>query len=110
MINTEKTETSIDSLGQVQWTNYAPQTCFECRVALMPESEGGFSVYAINLPGIASEGETESEALSNVIEALSGALAEYKADGEIPWSDDFIEEGAIERRVLVNLMEHPVAG
>ena len=110
MINTEKTETSIDSLGHVQWTNYAPETCFECRVALIPESEGGFSVYAINPPGIASEGETESEALSNVVDALSGALAEYKAYGEIPWCEDFIEEGALERRVLVNLVEQPVVG
>lgn len=109
MINTENMETSRGSLHGVQWTNYAPQTCFECRIALIPESDGGFSVYAINLPGVVSQGESETEAIANIIDALAGALAEYKIDGEIPWSDEFIEEGVIERRVLVNLMETTVA-
>ena len=95
----------------VQWTKYPPQTCFVCRVALQREDDGGFSVYAMNLPGVVSQGETEEEALANIVEALSGALAEYKSyRNEIPWEDTFIEDGVIERRLLVNLNETAVAG
>ncbi len=95
----------------VGWTEYPAQTCFECRVALLSEDDGGFSIYAINLPGVASQGDSEKEALANIVNALSGALAEYKSCGEdIPWSEDFIEDGAIERRVLVNLNKLADAG
>lgn len=97
-------------IDAVKWTIHPVNTCFECRVALIPEGDRSFSVYAINLPGVASQGDTESEAIANITDALSGALAEYKAAGEIPWTDDFIEEGAIELRVLVNLAEVAVAG
>ncbi len=95
----------------VRWTEYPAKTCFECRVALLREDDGGYSVYAISLPGVASQGETEKEAIANIVDALSGALAEYKSSGvDIPWSEDFIEDGAIERRVLVNLNDMADAG
>src|SRR5215467_5739990 len=59
---------------------------YRCQVYLVPETEGGFSVLSANLPGVASQGETEEEALRNIVEAFEGVLATYKEGGEeIPW-------------------------
>jgi predicted RNase H-like HicB family nuclease len=61
---------------------------YRCKVYLIPEADGGFSVLAANLPGAASQGETDDEALKNIIEALEGVIASYKeAKVEIPWSE-----------------------
>mgnify|MGYP000299211133 CR=1 FL=1 len=95
---------------EIHWIEYPAGTCFECRVGLLRESDGSFSIYAINLPGVASQGETEPEAIANIVDALAGALVEYKSEGEIPWADDFIEGEIFERRVIVNLAEVAVAG
>lgn len=49
----------------------AEKTSYELRVLLCPE-EQGFSIFALNLPGIISQGETESEAVANIAEAFHG--------------------------------------
>ena len=92
------------------WTAYPAACCFECRVGLIREDDGTFSVYAINLPGISSQGETEQEAIANITDALYGALSEYKKDGHIPWDEDFIDGQIVEKRVMVNLSETVQAG
>ncbi len=66
-----------------------------CKVYLIPEAEGGYSVLAANLPGVGSQGDTAEEALANVVEAFEGCLESYRAHGEaIPWSADERPEGA----------------
>jgi predicted RNase H-like HicB family nuclease len=66
------------SKNQAEW--------FRCPVYLLAEPEGGFSVYAATLPGAASQGDTETEALANITEALEGVLLSYKDLGmPIPW-------------------------
>jgi predicted RNase H-like HicB family nuclease len=40
------------------------------KVVLEPSEEGGFTVYVPSLPGCVSEGESESEALENIREAV----------------------------------------
>ena len=56
-------------------------------VILLPEAEGGYSVWAATLPGVVSQGNTEAEALANIREALEGALQTYQELGEsIPWA------------------------
>jgi predicted RNase H-like HicB family nuclease len=63
-------------------------TAFRCLVYLLPEEDGGFSVVAATLPGVASQGDTEKEALENITEALAAAISTYRADGvKIPWSE-----------------------
>jgi len=54
-------------------------------ISLEPQAEGGFSVAVPALPEVATEGETESEALANAKEAISLAL-EYRRENnlEIP--------------------------
>jgi predicted RNase H-like HicB family nuclease len=54
-------------------------------VVLEEEATGGFSVSVPDLPGCASQGETEGEALANIREAIEGYVAGLKADGlEVP--------------------------
>ena len=91
------------SQQNVNWIEYPNLTCFECRVGLLRETDGSFSVYAINLPGVASQGENEQEAIANITDALIGVLMEYKTDGEIPWADEFLEENVVEKRILIDL-------
>jgi predicted RNase H-like HicB family nuclease len=50
-------------------------------VVVEREDEGGFSVYVPDLPGCASQGETQDEALANIREAIELYLDGLKADG-----------------------------
>lgn len=65
------------------WTKH-PGTAYRLPVCLLQEPDGGFSVIAATLRGVASQGDTEAEALANIREALSAALAEYAAQGMPP--------------------------
>lgn len=58
-----------------------------CGVLLTLEQDGGVSAEVPQLPGVFSQGESESEALDNIREALNATLESYRADGvEPPWS------------------------
>ncbi len=74
-------------------------------VKLCAEPEGGFSVYAPDLPGVVSQGETEQEALANTREAFQGVAEVYREIGTtIPWQQDNEDKpsGAKELWVLVD--------
>lgn len=52
-----------------------------------PEEEGGFSVFAVNIPGVVSQGETLEEARANIAEAFMGMLEVCRKRGEsLPYS------------------------
>lgn len=57
-------------------------------VVLQPEKEGGFSVFVPALPGCASQGETEKEALKNIKEAIALYLEGLEADQQPIPTDD----------------------
>jgi predicted RNase H-like HicB family nuclease len=70
-----------------------------------PEADGGFSVIALRLPGVASQGDSLDEAMANITEAFSAAIEIYTAEGrDIPWADVEIEAppGSFEKRILVD--------
>ena len=96
-------EISDVSVSNVAWIQYPPRSCYDCRVALFAEPEGGFSVYAVNLPGVCSQGETEEQALAGIKDSLAAAIGEYLADGEIPWSDEVVEPSYTVRHVIIDL-------
>lgn len=76
---------------------------FECEIAFVREA-CGFSVFATELPGAVSQGDTIEEAAANIAEALSGVLAQYLQDGAIPWSKSEIDgEIVCRKRILVNV-------
>lgn len=79
---------------------------YECRALICPEPEGGFSAFALRLPGVASQGETIEEAVTNLAEAFQGTLLTYLDSGlPIPWEDLEIDRTDLflERWVLVNV-------
>ncbi|MCC6403682.1 MAG: type II toxin-antitoxin system HicB family antitoxin [Fimbriimonadaceae bacterium] len=47
----------------------------EVTVVLEPAEEGGFTAFVPEVPGAVSEGETEEEAIANVLNALDELLA-----------------------------------
>ena len=64
------------------------ERAYKCRVLLCREEGGGYSALALELPGVASQGNTKREALANVAEAFRGAISVYLDDGgKIPWTD-----------------------
>jgi predicted RNase H-like HicB family nuclease len=72
-----------------------PKGTYRFPVILSPEGDGGFSVRVATLPGVASQGETEEEALANIKDAMEGTLASYSAHGEkIPWREEEKAKGA----------------
>ncbi len=57
-------------------------------VVLQPEKEGGFSVFVPALPGCASQGETEEEAIRNIKEAIELYVEGLVVDRQPIPSDD----------------------
>ena len=57
-------------------------------VQLVPEEGGGFTVYAPQFPGCASQGETEEEALNNIREVIPVFIEIWKerADRKMPFT------------------------
>jgi antitoxin HicB len=55
----------------------------EYDVVLVPEAEGGFSVFVPDLPSVATQGETVEEALEMARDAIEGYLAVMRDEG---WS------------------------
>ena len=62
-------------------------------VVLEPAEEGGFTVSVPSMPGCVSEGETEEEALDNIVDAIQGWLD--------TWEEVERERGAILRTVTI---------
>jgi predicted RNase H-like HicB family nuclease len=54
----------------------------EFDVVLEPQPGGGFTVYASDLPGCVSKGDTKDDALANIQEAIAGYLASLDAHGD----------------------------
>lgn len=76
-----------------------------CRAVFCPEPEGGFSVYATRLPGVASQGDTLQEAIDNIRDAFFTAIEVYLTEhASIPWEDAEVNRpaGSFERWILVD--------
>ena len=88
----------------VAWDVYS-RGVYRCEVILETDETGGFTVFVPGLPGVASQGDTEADALENIREALAAALATYLAKGQsIPWvEEDPTESSGIRRWVVVHV-------
>ena len=87
------------------YREYSDRT-FEGRVLIRPEEEGGYSVVALRLRGVVSEGDTVDEAVENIREAFAGAVADYLEHGEeIPWGNVEVDRcpGCIEKWIVVDV-------
>lgn len=78
---------------------------YSFRVILRPQPEGGFTAFAPDLPGAVSQGESLSETLANMKDALAGLIEAY-GSANIPFLDepDYVwHQGDIETRVAVDV-------
>lgn len=78
----------------VKFEQYSPpRRSFQAVVC--PEDEGGFSVLALNFPGVISQAETEVEAEENIREAFLAMLESCQKHGEaLPYSPQPVIEMA----------------
>lgn len=53
----------------------------EYEIVLVPEQEGGYSVFVPDLPSVATQGETVEEAAAMAKEAIEGYLEAMAEDG-----------------------------
>lgn len=80
---TIKKNTKID---QMEWD--MPDRVYVCRAWFTPDDDGGFTVIAAKLPGVISEGDTENEAMENIIDAFRESILSYQEDEiDVPWED-----------------------
>lgn len=81
-----RSDEAIIKLGTLE--RFSDGTRIECRVAVFAEESGGYSVFAMQLPGVISEGETEAEAVANIADAFKQAVLQYRHDNQpIPWGE-----------------------
>ncbi len=66
------------------------------RVILEPNELGGYTVTVPLLPGCISEGDTKTEALANIKEAIELYIESLQADDEPIPSEEAVEEAVIE--------------
>lgn len=83
---------------------FQPGMALSCDVAIVRE-EYGFSAHLGQLPGAISQGETLTEAIDNIREAVRELVFEYRSMGvEIPWSKNEIDGDIISwKRIVVNV-------
>jgi predicted RNase H-like HicB family nuclease len=92
--------------GRVEWNDFSLGGVYSCAIRLIREGDRLISVYVPSLPGTASQGETEEEALGNIKEALVGAIQVHKESGtSIPWSavTEPTEPSEVERWITVHV-------
>jgi predicted RNase H-like HicB family nuclease len=51
--------------------------------ALEPDGHGGFGVFFPDLPGLASAGDSQDEAIAEAVQALAGHVAAMRDDGDV---------------------------
>jgi predicted RNase H-like HicB family nuclease len=68
-------------LIRLKWKQQNPPS-HEFVAIACPEEEGGFSIFALNYPGVVSQGETLDEAKANIAEAFLAVLEARRKRGE----------------------------
>jgi predicted RNase H-like HicB family nuclease len=90
-----------------EWKVHPSGAAYRCQVYLIPEDDGRFSVIASTLPGVASQGKDEQDALANIREALAGAIQVYRDEKKkIPWKerpDEPDVPGTLTRWIVVHV-------
>ena len=66
------------------------------RVILEPNEASGYTVLVPLLPGCISEGDTKTEALANIKEAIELYIESLQADGEPVPVEEAVEEAVVE--------------
>lgn len=67
----------------------------EIELVLEPQDEGGYHVYAPDLPGLHTQGDDVEDALANATEAVALYVEGLREEGES------LETGVIRRRIFL---------
>jgi predicted RNase H-like HicB family nuclease len=76
VISPLSSEAGVASRGEIvriAWTHETPPP-HEFVAVACPEDDGGYSIFALNYPGVISQGDTLEEAKSNIAEAFIAML------------------------------------
>ena len=65
----------------------------EIELIFAPQEEGGYSVYAPELPGLHTQGEDMDDALANAEQAVALYVEGLREDGEV------LDPGIVRRRI-----------
>jgi predicted RNase H-like HicB family nuclease len=65
----------------------------EIELIFEPQDEGGYSVYAPDLPGLHTQGEDMDDAFANAEEAVALYVEGFREDGGLP------DRGIVRRRI-----------
>lgn len=81
-------ESEMVSIEQLDEGEKLTSNTYVCEVRIVREKEGGYSVYAPQLPGAHSQGETAQDASESIKEAIGSLIRSYlDSKEEIPWID-----------------------
>lgn len=70
-----------------------PKPTYQLAVAILEETEGGYSIFSLNLPGVISQGNTEAEAIANVKDAFKAVMQYLTSENKSPdWVHDYSKE------------------
>ena len=69
----------------------------EIELILKPQEEGGYYVYAPELPGLHTQGRDMDDALANAHEAAALYVEGLREDGES------LDQGIVRRRIKISL-------
>ena len=77
-------------------SNNNHDSIYICSVQIKQEEDGGYSICSLNLPGVASQGDTLDDAIRNIKEAFAGCVETYLENGELPQTvNKLIDKGGI---------------
>jgi predicted RNase H-like HicB family nuclease len=63
----------VEGIVKPVWKKLTPPR-HEFAAAICPDEDGGFSVFAVQYPGVISQGDTPDEAKANIAEAFMAML------------------------------------
>jgi len=90
----------------VRLEQFPHESVFRCDILLCEEEDGGYSAHCLNLAGVVSQGDNESEAITNVCDAFRETLLYLRENGKtIPWGRVTVERTGkcLERFAIVRI-------
>ena len=90
----------------IRLEQFTHESAFRCDVLLCEEEDGGYSAHCLNLAGVISQGDNESEAVANVCDAFRETILYFRQIGRpIPWGRVAVERTGkcLERFAIVRI-------
>ena len=87
-MNSAPYQSTVKGVTDYSITEWIPKTKTHRFRVIVQEEGGEYSAVALNLPGLATVGDTFDEALANFHDAAVGILESYGQSGDdIPWKN-----------------------